>query len=135
MQPPNPPLLSPSQPHLVPWPWLLPVPRCQTDKNHVEHPLPHGGLVNRKGTWRIIPGLRYVVNNHGDRCCPLTGDVGPFPNGRYVWLINRGDQKPLTSTEMILSSQGFDLLHLTSMRKKPGTECQILQNVCKASRK
>ena len=33
------------QDRLAPWPWLLPVPRCQKDKNHVEHPLPRGGLV------------------------------------------------------------------------------------------
>ena len=33
----------------------------------------------------------YVVNNHGDRFCPLTGVVGPFTNGRTSWLINGGD--------------------------------------------
>ena len=31
--------------------------------------------------WRIIPGLGYVVNNHGDRKSPRPGVVGPLPNG------------------------------------------------------
>ncbi len=36
-------------------------------------------------TWRA------VVNNHGDRFCPLTRVVGPLPNGLKKWLINGGD--------------------------------------------
>ena len=47
-------------------------------------------------TWRIIPGLGYVVNNHGDRIRPLR--IGLFcflPNGRTSWLINGCD--PITT--------------------------------------
>ena len=29
-------------------------------------------------TWRVIPGLGYVVNNHGDRTCPIHEVVGPL---------------------------------------------------------
>ena len=36
------------------------------------------------GAWRIIPGLGYVVNNHGDRFRPLSRVVGPLPNGRFM---------------------------------------------------
>ena len=32
-------------------------------------------------TWRIIPGLGYVVNNHGDRKSPFHGVMGPLING------------------------------------------------------
>ena len=32
-----------------------------------------------------------MVNNHGDRKSPRPGVVGPLPNGRTSWLINRGD--------------------------------------------
>ena len=32
-------------------------------------------------TWRIIPGLGYVVNNHGDPKSPKDRVVGPLPNG------------------------------------------------------
>ena len=28
----------------------------------------------------------------GDRCCPLTGVVGPLPNRRTLWLLNGGYQ-------------------------------------------
>ena len=38
----------------------------------------------------------YVVNNHGDRCCPLNWDM-PLINGRTSWLINGGDPKYLLS--------------------------------------
>ena len=31
-----------------------------------------------------------MVNNHGDRCCPLTGATFPFQMG-FPGLINRGD--------------------------------------------
>ena len=38
-------------------------------------------------TWRIIPGLGYVVNNHGDRFRPLIGSgwIGPLPNGLLLY--------------------------------------------------
>ena len=39
-------------------------------------------------TWRIIPWLGYVVNNHGELVSPLLGVMGPFPNDRTSWLIN-----------------------------------------------
>ena len=41
------------------------------------------GLGNSQGstTWRIIPGLGSVVNNHGDRKSPKDRVVGPLPNG------------------------------------------------------
>ena len=47
----------------------------------------HGTQVceNDANTWRIIPGLGYVANNHGDRFRPRIGVVGPLPNG-----LNRG---------------------------------------------
>ena len=32
-----------------------------------------------------------MVSNHGDRCCPLNGVVGPLINGQTSWLINGGD--------------------------------------------
>ena len=35
----------------------------------------------REGTWRIIPGLVSVVNNHGNRKSPKDRVVGPLPNG------------------------------------------------------
>ena len=35
-------------------------------------------------TWRIIPGLGYVVNDHGDRKSPKDRVVGPLPNGRFM---------------------------------------------------
>ena len=35
--------------------------------------------------------LGYVVNNHGDRFRPLSGVVGPLPNGLFMvykwWLL------------------------------------------------
>ena len=39
----------------------------------------------KTGTWRIIPALGYVVNNHGDRFRPLTGVV-PLVNG-ICWSL------------------------------------------------
>ena len=36
-----------------------------------------------------------MVNNHGDRCCPLNGVVGPLINGLNSWLVNRGDPNHL----------------------------------------
>ena len=43
-------------------------------------------------TWRIIPGLGYVVNSHGPWLIGLPKDrvVGALPNGRNPWLINGG---------------------------------------------
>jgi len=44
-------------------------------------------------SWRIIPGLVSVVNNHGDRCCPRRirlWDPGPIHG--HSWLINGGYQ-------------------------------------------
>ena len=38
-------------------------------------------------TWRIIPGLVSVVNNHGDRKSPIPAVVGPLPNGRTLWCL------------------------------------------------
>ena len=38
-------------------------------------------------TWRIIPGLVSVVNNHGDRKSPKWG-YSPYKWPK--WLINRG---------------------------------------------
>ena len=43
----------------------------------------------QEGAWRIIPELRYVVNNHGDRKSPKDQVVGPLLNG-HSWLINGG---------------------------------------------
>ena len=37
-----------------------------------------------------LPGLGYVVNNHGDRTFPKDRVVGPLANGRNLWLINGG---------------------------------------------
>ena len=34
-------------------------------------------------TWRIIPGLGYVVSNHGDRFRPLNGVI-PLINGLFM---------------------------------------------------
>ena len=34
-------------------------------------------------TWRIIPGLGYVVNNHGDRKSPIPGVI-PLPNDLFM---------------------------------------------------
>ena len=49
--------------------------------------------ISIKLTWRIIPWLLDVVNTaSGDRCCPLTGVLGPLPNGRTLWLLNGGYQ-------------------------------------------
>ena len=42
------------------------------------------GRVGGEGAWRIIPGLGYVVNKHGDRFRPLSRDVGPLPNGSFM---------------------------------------------------
>ena len=47
-----------------------------------------------------------MVNNHGDRCCPLNGVVGPLINGRTSWLVNGGDPNHLLS--------GMDLQGITS---------------------
>ena len=58
-------------------------------------------LASRNPTWRIIPGLGYVINNHGDRKSPKDRVVGPLPNGRTSWLINEGDPSYLL-TGMIL---------------------------------
>ena len=52
--------------------------------------------------WGTIPGLGYVVNSHGDHFRPLTGDMGPLPNGRNPWLINGGDPNYLLSGGPIL---------------------------------
>ena len=53
-----------------------------------------GGRLTSHDTWRIIPGLGYVVNDHGTMVIlsPLSWvNVGPLPNGRTLWLINGGD--------------------------------------------
>ena len=41
-------------------------------------------------TWRIMPGLTQVINNHGtiSPWDPLSRVVGPLPNG-LLWLVNR----------------------------------------------
>ena len=39
---------------------------------------------SKKTTWRIIPGLVSVLNNHGDRKSPRPGVVEPLPNGLNV---------------------------------------------------
>ena len=36
-------------------------------------------------TWRIIPGSKWLIVS------PLSGVVGPLPNGRTSWLINGAD--------------------------------------------
>ena len=45
--------------------------------------------IHIRSTWRIIPGLGYVVNNHGDRISPKDRVVGPlskWPNFMaYKW--------------------------------------------------
>ena len=41
-------------------------------------------VVSGRDTWRIIPGLGYVVNNHGDRKSPKDRFVGPLPNGLFM---------------------------------------------------
>ena len=36
-------------------------------------------------TWRVIPGLGSVVNNHGDRWnVPKDRVMGPLPNGLFM---------------------------------------------------
>ena len=40
-----------------------------------------GVLKTHGSTWRIIPGLGYVVNNHGDHKSPKDRVVVPLPNG------------------------------------------------------
>ena len=40
-------------------------------------------------TWRIIPCSKWLVIMV--ILSPLTGVVGPLPNGRTLWLINGGD--------------------------------------------
>ena len=52
-------------------------------------------------TWRIIPGLGYVVNNHGDRFCLLNGVMGPLPS-----LLNGGDPNHVSVRPGSLSSRG-----------------------------
>ena len=42
-------------------------------------------------SWRIIPGLGYVVNNHGDRKSPNWGCGTPYLQMAFLWLINGGD--------------------------------------------
>ena len=50
----------------------------------------------RKGTWRIIPGSKWLITmDHGDHKSPKDRVVGPLPNGRTLWLMNRG-YLPLT---------------------------------------
>ena len=47
-------------------------------------------------TWRIIPGRNgYMVNNHGDRCCPLRIglDWTPNPNVVEFFQVTRVEQK------------------------------------------
>ena len=48
-------------------------------------------------TWRIIPWLGYVVNNHGDDKSPKDWVV-PIPNGRTLWLRNGGDPNHWTKS-------------------------------------
>ena len=53
---------------------------------------PEGSQLSPSLTWRMGSHDLQVVNNHGDRCCPLTGVVGPLPNGHsWLWLIHGGD--------------------------------------------
>ena len=57
--------------------------------------LPHAPRAHP--TWRIIPGLWYVVNNHGDNKSPKDWVV-PIPNGRTLWLRNGGDPNHWTKS-------------------------------------
>ena len=52
-------------------------------------------------TWRIIPGLGYVVSNHGDRFRPLRIGLWDPLQMACSWLINGGDPNYLL-TGMIL---------------------------------
>ena len=56
-------------------------------------------------SWRVIPGLGYVVNNHGDRCCPLRIGLWDPLQMAVSWLINGGDPNYLL-TGMILQVVG-----------------------------
>ena len=42
-------------------------------------------LFSETPTWRIIPGVRYVANNNGDRISPLTGVI-PLPKWPFHGL-------------------------------------------------
>ena len=44
-------------------------------------------------TWRIIPFGKWLITMV--TLSPLNGVVGPLPNGRNLWLINRGDPNHL----------------------------------------
>jgi len=60
------------------WIWLEhdPFPLKRADFTYFQGQFPVSGSVNHVPSWRIIPGLGYVVNNHGDRFRPL-----------WVWLF------------------------------------------------
>ena len=49
---------------------------------------------SQDATWRIIPWLGYVVNNHGDRVRPL--GIIPFPNGLFIYFFFMGGYALLT---------------------------------------
>ena len=61
----------------------------------------------------IIPGLVAVVNNHGDRCCPLSGvGVIPLPHGLdglYMGVTNyllKWDDPPSMNWTVVISMIG-----------------------------
>ena len=77
---------------------------------HYRHPGPPelwfgmtGFLKSYRSTWKIIPGLGCVANNHGYcSCCTLRIGLWDFcPNGRTPWLLNGGYTNHLP-TGMIL---------------------------------
>ena len=61
-----------------------------------------------------MPGLGYVVNNHGESfSSPKDRVVGALPNGRTSWLINGGDPNLLSG--MILQA-GWEADEITSVK-------------------
>ncbi len=91
----------PQQSLKVGWPlptWMFPkimVPPNHPLKNRGFHYFHHpfwrfSPLFWETSTWRIIPGLGYVVNNHGDRFRPLGMTITQrlFKIGTKVWEVD-----------------------------------------------
>ena len=75
-------------------------------------------------SWRIIPGLGYVVNNHADRKSPKDRGVGPLP---YMAMkmaeINGGD--PITTETSVLGAHPPSKEYPSSLFPKYSSICRM----------